>query len=303
MVSVSPLPPVVNRLAARALPVLPTVLTWLFALLTALLAAKLLWLLVPVPDNGRWRPAPITPPPQQSSSVSNDPVAEISAAALFGRYEAPDAAISPTALRGEAPDTRLPLTLLGILAAGDPSSRALIAAQGQPEEPYAVGEEVTRGARIRAIHPDRVILERAGALETLRLDKDRASSGVISSPAPARGGEEGEDAEGEADTAALLGNIRTELLQNPAKASDYLRVQPAMVSGEMRGYRIYPGRERSLFSKVGLRPGDLVTTINGVQLNDPARALQMLSDLSAANALTLVVERGGEQQTINLSLD
>jgi len=99
-----------------------------------------------------------------------------------------------------------------------------------------------------------------------------------------------------------LARVRDEVLKDPAKASEYVRVQPANVGGQLKGYRIYPGRDRSAFTQAGLRPGDLVTSVNGVQLDDPAKALQLLSDLSQAGQVTLVVERGGQAQTISLNL-
>ena len=108
---------------------------------------------------------------------------------------------------------------------------------------------------------------------------------------------------GSATEAYQLAEIREQLLADPAKAADYLRVQPARIGGEMRGYRIYPGRNRQLFSTAGLRPGDLVTGVNGVELDDPARALQLLGDLSSASELSVTIERGGNQQTINVNLN
>ncbi len=95
------------------------------------------------------------------------------------------------------------------------------------------------------------------------------------------------------------------MLANPSKAQDYIRVQPApnpSGSGQL-GYRIYPGRDRSVFTAAGLRPGDVVSSINGVQLDDPSKSLQLLSDLSQANQVTLTVQRGGETQTVNVNLN
>ena len=84
-----------------------------------------------------------------------------------------------------APDTNLNLTLLGILSNGsndkDSRSRALISAQGGEEKPYSVGDDVSRGVQLTAIFPDRVILNRNGKLETLRLDKE-STSGLTGSP-------------------------------------------------------------------------------------------------------------------------
>jgi general secretion pathway protein C len=65
---------------------------------------------------------------------------------------------------------------------------------------------------------------------------------------------------------------------------------------------VYPGRDRAAFTSAGLRPGDLVVSVNGVQLDDPAKALQMLGDLSQAGQVNLVVERGGQTQNISINL-
>src|SRR6185503_21059375 len=89
-----------------------------------------------------------------------------------------------------------------------------------------------------------------------------------------------------------LATVRDEILKDPSKASEYVRIQPANVAGQLKGYRVYPGRDRAAFTAAGLRPGDLVTSVNGVQLDDPAKALQMLGDLSQAGQVNLVVERG-----------
>jgi general secretion pathway protein C len=46
-----------------------------------------------------------------------------------------------------------------------------------------------------------------------------------------------------------------------------------------------------------------VTAINGTELNDATRALQMLTELSTASSVSLTVERGGNPQTVNISLN
>ncbi|WP_428312217.1 type II secretion system protein GspC [Hydrocarboniphaga sp.] len=276
---------------------LPAVGKVLFALLLARLLAQFIWLWVPVPEASAWKPAPPAVSTANTPTANAGPNAELVAGAhLFGDYQAP--ADPQLDQMDKAPDTRLSLNLLGILAADrDKESRALIGTQDGEEKPYSVGDDVVRGVNLQAIFPDRVILSRNGQLETLRLDKDRPGTslaGAGAAPALAQ--------PGNTDTAAMLGNIRDQLLADPSKASDYLRIQPANINGQQRGYRIYPGRDRSVFNGAGLRPGDLVTSVNGVQLDDPSRALQMLGDLSTANTLNLTVERGGSQQAITVNL-
>ncbi|MEW6168587.1 MAG: type II secretion system protein GspC [Pseudomonadota bacterium] len=272
---------------------LPPAVNLLLVLTVAWLLAQLVWALVPVPEAGRWQPPPAEVPKPRGAATRTAGIDKLIAAELFGRYTPP-----AVAKVEEAPETRLSLNLLGILAAGDRESRALIASSAGDEKPYAIGDSVIAGVTLQAIYPDRVILARAGQFETLRLNKDAPSTASLGyqRPEPAAGAVGG-------DTAQMLSQIREQIMTDPTKASTYLRVQPATVNGQQRGYRIYPGRERDAFQQLGLRPGDLVTSVNGVQLDDNQKALQLLGELSQATAVTLTIERGGQVQTLNLSLN
>ncbi|MGH8562354.1 MAG: type II secretion system protein GspC, partial [Nevskiales bacterium] len=66
---------------------------------------------------------------------------------------------------------------------------------------------------------------------------------------------------------------------------------------------IYPGANRSLFQSVGLRAGEMVTSVNGVPLDDAAKALQLMGNLRDVSELALTLERGGETRSINLNLN
>lgn len=289
------IPAVAQGLYVRHARRLPAAAEWLLTVLLAHAAALLLWQLIPPPaDSARVLSA--SPPPLESARGVN--VETIAAAHLFGEYRAPaDPALTQLA---SAPDTRLDLSLLGILAATtERGSRALIAASGGEEKPYAIGDDVVSGASLQAIFPDRVILSRAGQLETLRLNKDAPSSGA----APGAYAAEAAPSGAATETAAMLSSIREQILSDPSRASEYIRVQPASSGGQLRGYRLYPGRDRAVFAAAGLRAGDLVMQVNGIQLNDAATALQMLNQLSQAGSVTVVVERGGQQQTLNLNFN
>lgn len=275
---------------------LPGLVAAAFALLLGRALADLVWALVPVPEAAQWRPAP--PPAVTARGGGVVDVNAIANAALFGRYQA---AASSEASLLNAPETPLNLTLIGLLADDRESySRALIASQNE-EKAYAIGDDVTRGVTLQAIFPDRVILSRGGRLETLRLERDKPGAAASASytPPPATAAAVVDDGSG---TAQQLAAIREEVLRDPAKASEYIRVQPANVGGQLKGYRVYPGRDRSAFGAAGLRPGDLVTAVNGVQLDDPAKALQLLADLGQAGQVNLVIERGGQSQNISINL-
>ncbi len=266
----------------------------LILLITASLA-RAVWLMVPLPDSRFELPA-AGAVPAKASSLPKVNVEQIAAANLFGKRQAAQAA-APL----DAPDTALNLTLKGILSYGsESSSRALIADGTGKEKPYAVEDDIPGGAVLKAIHADRVILERSGRFETLRLERGKPRSGVSTSRVTAPAAAPITSRAGEAKT---LAELRNELLREPGKASQYVRLQPVYSEGKLQGYRVYPGANRSLFQSAGLRAGEMVTSVNGVPLDDAAKALQLLGNLRDVSELSLTLERGGETRSLNLNLN
>jgi general secretion pathway protein C len=73
-----------------------------------------------------------------------------------------------------------------------------------------------------------------------------------------------------------------------------------MPNGELKGYRVYPGRDRRKFASLGLRPGDLVTDINGQPLNDLQSGMEVFKNLGNATELTVTIERNGSPMALTL---
>jgi C-terminal processing protease CtpA/Prc len=65
---------------------------------------------------------------------------------------------------------------------------------------------------------------------------------------------------------------------------------------------VYPGRDAEAFLRLGLRPGDLVTAIDGAPLDDPSRGEQILSTLGNSSEAHITVLRNGQQQDLTLDL-
>jgi membrane-associated protease RseP (regulator of RpoE activity) len=54
--------------------------------------------------------------------------------------------------------------------------------------------------------------------------------------------------------------------------------------------------------QLGLRPGDLITAVNGTTLDDPARALEIMQTLSSSGSASVTVTRNGSSLEVNLNL-
>lgn len=263
----------------------------LLALLIGWQLAGLFW--HAVGRGSVWQPPRVSASSERGAQSTQVDLAAIASAKLFGTAEA-NAQAQAVA---DAPETTLNLKLIGLLFGNTPEgSRALINTGGDNEAPFSVGMEVVRGVTLDKIFADRVILMRQGRPETLRLEKDAPATTVAAAP----------DARpdlGDAVVLPQLSSVRDQILQDPTQAGTYLRVQPSAPGGNMQGYRIYPGRDRALFNAAGLKPGDLVKAINGTELNDASKALQMLTDLSTASSVSLTIERSGHTQNVTISLN
>jgi general secretion pathway protein C len=72
--------------------------------------------------------------------------------------------------------------------------------------------------------------------------------------------------------------------------------------GKQRGFRVYPGRNRQAFTRIGLRPGDLVLAINGTPLDDPSRGQEIFNTLGSSSEAHVTVMRNGRQQDLTLQM-
>jgi general secretion pathway protein C len=92
--------------------------------------------------------------------------------------------------------------------------------------------------------------------------------------------------------------------QDPAILDQVMRTVASYdnAAGKLRGFRAYPGRNRAIFSKLGLKAGDLVTAINGTPLDDPQRSQDVFNTIQTSDHVTVTIERGGQKQDITLNI-
>lgn len=82
-------------------------------------------------------------------------------------------------------------------------------------------------------------------------------------------------------------------MQNMSQLITQVRALPVMQNGAANGFKLSEIQAGSLFQQMGLQDGDVLTSISGEQLTDPARALRMLSTLQTRSDVTLMLLRNG----------
>ncbi|MEV3844885.1 GspC family type II secretion system variant ExeC [Aeromonas veronii] len=246
-------------------------------------SAALTWRLLTLasPQTSQpWQPSAVAVNGQSTPRLE---LGEVSRLALFGK--AIPKAQAKAAVAANAPRTQLNAQLNGVLASSDPAKSIAIIAMSGIQNSYGIGDMIDgTQARIRQVYPDRVIIERDGRDETLMLDGEEYGK-----PLPQT-------------NAAPLGSLRSELMADPGKITDYLNISPVQVDGRMTGYRLNPGSNPEFFNQSGLQANDLAISINGLDLRDNMQAMQAMQQMAGATEMTVTVERQGEQFDIFVRL-
>jgi general secretion pathway protein C len=266
----------VSQLIARA----PRLVMGLLILLLAVRATLLVSQLAGPPGGDA---AGSTPPlPATTRSVVDVP--SILRANLFGQSV-------PVQGATDAPVTSMSLLLAGVIAASDEKRGfAMIGTSSADIKFYKVGDMVPGGAQLFSVFVDRVLLDRSGTIEAL-LIPPRTGMSFTMPPAPV------------ADSVAnSMERVQQLMRESSGVLGEVILRQAEFADGKLRGMRVYPGANSQAFNRLGLKPGDLVTSINGTQLDDQTRLNEVFNSLNGAAESWVTVLRNGTQQELRLNL-
>ena len=276
-----------------------TVVNLLLLCLLTYTVAELTWRFIPGPVS-----LPPPPPPVQAVVQSSSlKTWNIDRWNLFGVKQEIREPTKPAV--AEIPETKLKLILRGIFASDDPKQGgAIIADPRNQENFYTVGSTVPGNAVLKEIYPDRVVLMRNNQFETLRLPKESVElqdGGSAASP-PSSIPRSSRDSSSVINGAGLR-EYRDALVNNPQQIVNLVQISPKNEGGQFIGYEVQPGRDKSFLSRFGLQPGDVVTSVNGIELDTPAKGLNLLRSLPDTNEYRIELMRNGQRQSYVVNLD
>lgn len=265
-------------------------------------AATLFWVVFPVPEAAQ-PPRPALPlqtntKPASTSSGSYKDLAPLGS--VFGTSAPAQVAATPVPQAtntdvDSAKNTKLNLKLHGLFASSDPKRGSAIIAAGKDQKLYSVDDEIegNRGVKLARVLDRRVILNNRGSMESLWLFEEGDFKAPKATPKPTP------------RKPSPNKNLRTTARpdQLPKNIGDVVRFSVHREGGKMIGYRIRPGRDRDLFAQVGLKANDIVTSVNGIEVNDPKQIRSVYKSMKTATEAQLTVLRDGQTHSITISLD
>ncbi len=294
--------------------------------------AKLILVLLPDPD--------LPAPPPVAAGVSTNSSENASTPAvnieklisldLFGKPSSAQVAEAPTQVLSlpetNAEDTKLNLQLRGVLMSTDPKAARAIIANGSKQDLYAVDDVLPVGHNVKLakVLAERVILNNAGRPESLWLYDEANKPGASSNSGayyrpPQQSPQSQQSPPSFAATSEYNPGATDVAMEREASESSDLSDEVASVTGaknltdvvkmsverrngQVVGYKIRPGREADLFTELGFEAGDIVTSINGIQLDSSNKVMQVYRELKDQTSATLTLLRGDEEMTMDITL-
>jgi general secretion pathway protein C len=181
---------------------------------------------------------------------------------------------------------------------------------------FGVGDKV-KNATVTAIEEKRVYLDNAGKPEYVELieSSEEASSpapSIAAAPPPPPPSAPPSDAlsaeldRGIKKTGEHSYDIQRQTLEsvlgNMSLLSRSARIVPEIREGRAAGFRLYSVRPDGPFAKIGMQNGDVISSINGLEITSPEKALEVYAKLKSASHLSLGLERNGQRITKDYSI-
>jgi general secretion pathway protein C len=261
------------------------------------------WLMRP-PEVDLSPPPPPLPPEEKKASSY---YAKINTRDIFNSAKpAPPPAAAPAA----PPAAPLKLKLWGVALHERGNSYCIVEDLAQRKQDlYRLGDAIS-DATVKAIEWDRVVLNRGGQDEILQLETTAGAGAPGGAPAaqafsrPAAPGVASDgriQAVGDNEYAVERSQV-DDALENMSQLFTQIRAVPHFEGGKATGFRLFAIRSGSLFDRIGLKNGDIVQSINGSEMTDPARALALLQELRNESGLTVEVIRNRQPQTLTYQI-
>lgn len=218
-------------------------------------------------------------------------------------------------LTGEARPTSLKIKLISTFSVGggmDQRSSCIIeGGEGKGrQDVYTVSDQkqFAPDTKIVKILNSRVEFVNKGHLEYVELEDFTKVASLNVPPTPldttviTKGEKEGEKIEQAGEGKFVIDRAEIDsAIANLDKLYTQIRAVPHFKEGKPNGLKLLSVKKDSVFAKLGLKRGDILQKINGMEL-DIKKGLEIFNQLKTETSITIDVERGGAQQALEYEI-
>ncbi|MGH7899182.1 MAG: type II secretion system protein GspC [Candidatus Binatia bacterium] len=243
----------------------------------------------------RARPAlPAATAPSDATAPTKHPIAYY-APILDRDIFNPQRAAEPEPV-AQVPD--LKAKLIGTAPGTGIDSFAIIEDQNaKNQELYRIGDKV-QNRTLTKVEWDRVTLKIGAREEVLKIVEPNAKPGTAPAPVVSNTG-----IEKQGDNEFVVERAEVDkAMENLNQLFTQIRAVPHFQDGKASGFRLFAIRQDSIFEKIGLKNGDIISRINGNELTDPARAMSMIQELRNEGQITVDLTRDRQPTSLTYEI-
>ena len=224
----------------------------------------------------------------------------IAAASLFGKVAQE---VERTIVRARPSATITGLVLRGVMATGDSKAVAMIATDGGKgaTKIYALNDRLPGGGILYDVLPDHVLVDVGAIRLQLHL---RKSDKVAAQPVATNRSVVGRYVRPESVAPPLsLAALQDDLKNDPGALARRFVARPFRKNGVQVGYSVREIGRQEIMKRLGLRSGDIITQINGIDLSNDAQAFAAYQELTLAKSVVANVMRGNRTIEIKKTIE
>ncbi len=215
---------------------------------------------------------------------------------LFGVVEKP-AEMSSELQVEDLERTALNITLLGTVSGDSESATAVIQEGGKRTQALYKEGDTVQNATITKILRGKVILRVGDKNQILTMgDKKKKSASQRSRGRQVLARTPPRSAPG--TTVTLDRSIVAKSLENISELISQVRVRPHYKNGQADGLMLSQVRPNTLVTKMGLRNGDVIQSVNGEPITSPDDIVDLYEELRSGSSMSLEITRRGKNKTL-----
>jgi len=190
--------------------------------------------------------------------------------------------------------TSLKLKLLGTVTGDNDTAFAVIQnSQGRQQQLYRTGDTI-QNATLKMILREKIILRVDGKDEILEIDKAQTKKTRRLPSKSARRGSQ---------NITVKRSKIEDSIKDVNKLMQQARVRPHFTNGKADGLRLTGIKRNSIFHDMGLKSGDIITSVNGDNIESVEDVLKFYKSLQSAESVNLKLKRRGRMKTIDYNIE
>ncbi len=192
--------------------------------------------------------------------------------------------------------------LIGIYIS--PDDEFAIITKGGEQNIIRVGESIG-GYELLRVEDDKVYLSRDGKEYILKLESNKEQLQrhyKIVNPVKKHKISKADVIKDSDGIKVVSKSMIQEYTKNMDKIWNNISIAPYKRGGKLNGFKIKYIRRGSIFEKLGLKKGDIITEINGVSLDNMTKPMRIMSEIGNIEHLSIIVLRGENEEELEYEI-